>query len=59
MIAVYILSSILLCIAAIFVVTCQWFKKGPYNNGQKRDVMIVLGYPAKKMEVYHQSYESE
>lgn len=48
MIAVYILSSILLCIAAIFVVTCQWFKKAPYNNGQKRDVMIVLGYPAKE-----------
>jgi uncharacterized SAM-binding protein YcdF (DUF218 family) len=27
---------------------CSSFKKATYNNGQKRDVIIVLGYPAKK-----------
>ena len=27
---------------------CSNFKKATYNNRQKRDVIIVLGYPAKK-----------
>lgn len=31
-----------------YAVFCKSLKKAPYNNGQKKDVIIVLGYPAKK-----------
>jgi len=42
-----------------YFVLCRSFKKADYNNGQKRDVIIVLGYPAKIMEACHQLCESE
>lgn len=45
---VYILFLIVLCLAAVIIETCLHFKKAANNNGQKRDVIIVLGYPAKK-----------
>ncbi len=32
----------------MIVGTCSCFKKGAFNNGQKRDVLIVLGCPVKK-----------
>lgn len=32
----------------MIIETCLHFKKAANNNGQKRDVIIVLGYPAKK-----------
>ena len=48
MIVLYILCSILVCFIIEYAVLCGSFKKAAYNNGQKRDVIIVLGYPAKK-----------
>lgn len=47
MIILYILFFIFLCFIVINVVVCTHFKKAGNNNGQKRDVIIVLGYPAK------------
>ncbi|WP_276512158.1 hypothetical protein [Clostridium tetanomorphum] len=35
------------------------FKVAAYNNGQRRDVIIILGYAAKKTVMYHQFYENE
>lgn len=48
MIGLYILCLILVCFMVGFVFIRKHFKKGSYNQGQKREVMIVLGYPAKK-----------
>lgn len=48
MIVIYILCSMLLCFVVVISVTCSCFKKAAHNNGQKRDVLIVLGYPTKK-----------
>ncbi|HAQ40642.1 MAG TPA: YdcF family protein [Clostridiales bacterium] len=44
----YALCSILVFFMIEYYVLCRSFKKADYNNGQKRDVIIVLGYPAKK-----------
>lgn len=48
MIVLYILCLILIFFTIEYFVLCSSFKKATYNNGQKRDVIIVLGYPAKK-----------
>ncbi|MBN3386846.1 YdcF family protein [Clostridium botulinum] len=48
MIVLYILFSILICFMIEYVVLGRSLEKADYNNGQKRDVIIVLGYPAKK-----------
>lgn len=48
MIVVYILCAILICFVIEYAVLCNSFKKAAYNNGQRRDVIIVLGYSAKK-----------
>lgn len=44
----YALCLILIFFAIEYYVIFRSFKKADYNNGQKRDVIIVLGYPAKK-----------
>ncbi|MBU3186886.1 YdcF family protein [Clostridium estertheticum] len=48
MILLYILCLILLYFMILYIVICYNFKKSVYNNGQKSDVIIVLGYHAKK-----------
>lgn len=48
MIILYILYAILICFMVEYAVLCNSLKKAAYNNGQKKDVIIVLGYPAKK-----------
>lgn len=48
MILLYILCLILLYFMILYIVICYNFKKAVYNNGQKSDVIIVLGYHAKK-----------
>lgn len=48
MIGLYILCSIILFFMIEYAIICHYFKKAAYNNGQKRDVIIVLGYPAKR-----------
>lgn len=48
MIGLYILCLILMCFMVEFMFIRMHFKKAGYNHGQKRDVMIVLGYPANK-----------
>lgn len=48
MIAVYVLGPVLLYFIVVNTIICRYFKKAANNNGQKRDVMIVLGCPAKK-----------
>ena len=48
MITIYILISIFLLFAVICTATCAHYKRAIYNNGQKRDVIILLGYPPKK-----------
>ncbi|MGH4121596.1 MAG: YdcF family protein [Clostridium sp.] len=48
MIILYILCAILICFMIEYAVLCNSLKKATYNNGQKKDVIIVLGYPAKK-----------
>jgi len=48
MIGIYILCLILMCFMVEFMFIRKHFKKAGYNHGLKRDVMIVLGYPAKK-----------
>ena len=48
MIALYVLCAVLICLIIEYAVLCSSFKKAANNNGQKRDVIIVLGYPAKK-----------
>lgn len=48
MVALYVLCSILLCYTIEYAVLRRSYKKAAYNNGQKRDVMIVLGCPSKK-----------
>jgi uncharacterized SAM-binding protein YcdF (DUF218 family) len=48
MIVLYILCTILIFFMIEYAVLCNSFEKAAYNNGQKRDVIIVLGYPAKK-----------
>ncbi|WP_088187086.1 YdcF family protein [Desulfosporosinus sp. FKA] len=46
---VYILLFlVILCFFIAITVTCLNFNKAANNSGQKRDVIIVLGYPAKK-----------
>ncbi|WP_088185736.1 ElyC/SanA/YdcF family protein [Desulfosporosinus sp. FKA] len=46
---VYILLFlVILCFFIAITVTCLNFNKSANNSGQKRDVIIVLGYPAKK-----------
>lgn len=48
MIILCILCLILLYSTILYILICYNFKKPVYNNGQKRDVIIVLGYHAKK-----------
>ncbi|MBU3216052.1 YdcF family protein [Clostridium estertheticum] len=48
MIILCILCAVLICFMIEYAVLCNSLKKAPYNNGQKKDVIIVLGYPAKK-----------
>lgn len=48
MMVLYILCFLLLCFMLECAVINNSFKKAAYNNGQKRDVIIVLGYPSKK-----------
>ncbi|WP_163579214.1 YdcF family protein [Gracilibacillus saliphilus] len=48
MIGLYILCLILMCFMVVFLFIRLHFNKAGYNHGLKRDVMIVLGYPAKK-----------
>ncbi|WP_430787074.1 YdcF family protein [Virgibacillus flavescens] len=48
MIGLYILCLIFLCFMVEVMFIRLHFKKADYNHGQKRDVMIVLGYPANK-----------
>jgi uncharacterized SAM-binding protein YcdF (DUF218 family) len=48
MIVLYVLCSILLFFMIEYAVLRSSFKKAAYNNGQKRDVIIALGYPVKK-----------
>lgn len=48
MILLFVLCLILLCFMIVYIVICYSFKKAVYNNGQKADVIIVLGCPAKK-----------
>lgn len=48
MIVLYILCPMILCFIVEYAVICHYFKKAAYNNGQKRDVIIVLGYPSKR-----------
>lgn len=48
MLILYILCGILIFFTIEYCILCRGFKKAGYNNGQKRDVIIVLGYPAKK-----------
>jgi uncharacterized SAM-binding protein YcdF (DUF218 family) len=47
MIGLYILCLTLMCLIMVFLFIRMHFKKAGYNQGLKRDVMIVLGYPAK------------
>lgn len=47
MIIIYILFVVFLCFVFMNVVVCTHFKKAANNNGQKSDVIIVLGYHAK------------
>lgn len=47
MIIIYILFLVFLLFVVMNVVVCTHFNKAVNNNGQKRDVIIVLGYPAK------------
>jgi len=48
MMKLYILCLILIFFTIEYFVLCRSFKKADYNKNQKRDVIIVLGYPAKK-----------
>mgnify|MGYP000992176517 CR=1 FL=1 len=48
MIILYLLCAILICFMIEYAVLCNSLKKAAYNNGEKKDVIIVLGYPAKK-----------
>jgi len=48
MMVLYVLCLFLIFFMIEYFVLCRSFKKADYNNGQKRDVIIVLGYPAKK-----------
>lgn len=48
MIVLYILCSILIFFMIEYVVLCNSLEKAAYNNWKKRDMIIVLGYPAKK-----------
>ncbi|MBU5439872.1 YdcF family protein [Tissierella sp. MSJ-40] len=48
MIVLYVLCLMLVFFMIIYFIICSNFKKAAYNNRQKRDVIIVLGYPAKK-----------
>lgn len=48
MIVLYILCAILICFLIEYVILSKSLKKSNYNNGQKKDVIILLGYPAKK-----------
>jgi uncharacterized SAM-binding protein YcdF (DUF218 family) len=46
-IIIYILSLVFLYSIVMNTVVCTHFKKAGNNNDRKRDVIIVLGYPAK------------
>jgi uncharacterized SAM-binding protein YcdF (DUF218 family) len=48
MIIFFILILIFLCFTVMNIVTCAHYKRAANNNDQKRDVIIVLGYPPKK-----------
>jgi uncharacterized SAM-binding protein YcdF (DUF218 family) len=48
MIGLYILCLIFICLMVVVIFIRRHFNKAGYNHGQKRDAMIVLGYPAKK-----------
>lgn len=48
MMVLYVLCLLLILFVIEYFVLCSSFKKAAYNNGQKRDVIIALGYPAKK-----------
>lgn len=48
MLIAYILLAVLAYIVLLIVATRCYFKMKTYNNGQKKDVLIVLGYPTKK-----------
>lgn len=48
MIILYILCAIFICFMIEYAFLCNSLKKAAYNNCQKKDVIIVLGYPAKK-----------
>lgn len=48
MLIVYILLAVLVYIVFLIVATRCCFKMKTYNKGQKKDVLIVLGYPTKK-----------
>ncbi|MBP1862496.1 hypothetical protein BD780_002888 [Clostridium tetanomorphum] len=59
MMILYILCSILLFFIVEYIMIRSSFKVAAYNNGQRRDVIIILGYAAKKTVMYHQFYENE
>lgn len=48
MIILYILGIILLLFIIEYILVCKNCKKANYNNDCKKDVMIILGYPARK-----------
>lgn len=49
MIGLYILCLIFMCFMVVGVIFIRrHFNKAGYNHGEKRDAIIVLGYPAKK-----------
>ncbi|MCA0173005.1 YdcF family protein [Bacillus sp. RAR_GA_16] len=48
MISSSVLCLILMCFMVGVIFIRKHFNKAGYNHGQKRDAMIVLGYPAKK-----------
>ncbi|OAA91392.1 YdcF family protein [Clostridium ljungdahlii] len=48
MMIIFFVGTILMCFLVVILATCFNFKKADYNNGQKRETMIVLGYPARK-----------
>lgn len=48
MAAVYIFGVITLYCIVLYVLICHYYKRAPYNNGQKRDAIIVLGCPARE-----------
>ncbi|NBJ70356.1 MULTISPECIES: YdcF family protein [Clostridia] len=47
-IAAYILGVFILFPLAFIIVIHSLFRRASYNHGQQRDVLILLGYPAKK-----------